>query len=127
MSASASMTFPLSLDLLALAIVVVWFPAWHVGGRRVAPWMLVFACAVAAGAVDPVRIGPFATVLTTPALGVLAALCAFAWAGLEAPRRRPAFVALTGFLAFVMSLHLLPGFHNPELLRDVRLTPDAAP
>ncbi len=121
------MTFPLSFVLLALAIALVWAPAWHVGQRQVPPWTLVFAGAFVVGAVDVVEIGPVHHVLTRSALGVLAALCTFAWAGLSAPRRRGAFVALAAFLAFVMSVHLLRGFHAPVIASNVRLTPDATP
>jgi membrane protease YdiL (CAAX protease family) len=64
-------------------------------------------------------------VLTRSAFGVLAALCTFAWAGLSAPRRRPAFVALTGVLAYLMAVHLLHGFHAPQLAEGIHLTPDA--
>ena len=121
------MTFPLPFVLLTLAIVLVWAPDWHVGTRRVPPWTLVFAGAFVVGAVETVDIGTVHHVLTISALGVLAALCTFAWAGLAAPSRRPAFVALAGVLALLMAVHALRGFHAPQLVEHVKLTPDAKP
>lgn len=121
------MILPLTFDLLALAILFVWFPAWQLGARRVPPWTLMFAGAFVVGVVEPFQVGAFAHVLTFSALGTLAALCTFAWAGLAAPRRRPAFVALAAVLALAMSLHLMRGFHNPTQFEAVRFTPDAQP
>ncbi|OXH81811.1 CPBP family intramembrane metalloprotease domain-containing protein, partial [Burkholderia multivorans] len=63
------------------------------------------------------------------ALLPLTLLAAIAWG--VAPGRPPtlriiahiAFVAL----AIALSLHLLPGFHNPRVIGLVRFTPDAVP
>jgi uncharacterized protein len=115
------MNFPPSFALLALAIVLVWFPALRHGDRRLPPWTLAFAAACVTGAVaSPAVLAPTALV----ALAVLAALC---WAGVAAPRWRCALTVLAALLALAMSLHLLPGFHPVMLLGGVHLTPDAAP
>ena len=113
------MTLPLTFDLLALAILATWLPTLRLGDYRVPPWTALLVLAVVAGA--GVR------VLTWSALGALAALCAFAWAGHTAPRHRPLYVTLAALLALAMSLHWMPGFHNPMQFAGVRLTPDAAP
>jgi membrane protease YdiL (CAAX protease family) len=113
------MTLPLTFDLLALAILAAWLPTLRLGEYRVPPWTALLVLAVIAGA--GVR------VLTWSALGTLAALCTFAWAGQTAPRRRPVYVALAALLALAMSLHWMRGFHNPVQFAGVRLTPDSAP
>ena len=115
------MNFPLSFVLLALAIAAVWLPPRSLGDRPLPPWTLVFAAACAAGALASPR------VLAPAALASLGVLAAIAWAGVAAPRRRCAFIALAALLALAMSLHLLPGFHAVGLFHDLRLTPDAAP
>ena len=114
-----TLPLPLTFDLLALAILAAWLPALRLGEYRVPPWTALLVLAVIAGA--GVR------VLAWPALGALAALCTFAWAGHAAPRRRPLYVTLAALLALAMSLHWMRGFHNPVQFAGVRLTPDAAP
>jgi membrane protease YdiL (CAAX protease family) len=113
--------FPLTFLLLALAVALVWLPAWRIGERRVFPWTVAFAAACAAGTLASPR------VLEPGALAALAVLAALAWGGAAAPRGRCAFVVLAALLALAMSLHLLPGFHPAVLFHDIRLTPDAAP
>ena len=116
------MNFPLPFLLLAVAIALVWAPAWPVGGRRLPPWTLAFAAACIAG-----TFAPSPPVLAPSALASLALLAALAGCGAASPRWRCAFTVLAALLALAMSLHLLPGFRPVMLFRDVRLTPDAAP
>ncbi len=115
------MNFPLTFVLLAFAIALVWAPTVRLGERRLPPWTLAFAAACAAGAlVSPAVLQPLALV----ALAVLAAL---AWGGVASPRWRCALTVGAALFALAMSLHLLPGFHPVMLVRDLCLTPDAAP
>ena len=115
------MSFPLPFVLLALAILLVWVPAWRVGDVDVPPWTLAFVAACVAGAVATPQ------VLEPAALAVLAVLAALAWYGTVAPRWRGAVITLAAVLALAMAVHALPGFHAPVLFTDLRLTPDAAP
>lgn len=115
------MSFPLPFTLLALAILLVWVPAWRVGDVQWRPWTLAFAAACVAGAAATPR------VLEPTALAALAVLATVAWAGTAAPRWRAAIVTLAAVLALAISLHVLHGFHAPVLFSGVRLTPDAAP
>jgi hypothetical protein len=115
------MNFPPSFVLLALAIVLVWLPAMHVGDRRLPPWTLAFVAACVAGALaSPPVLAPIA-------LASLAMLAAIVWAGATAPRGRTALTALAAFMALAMSVHLLPDFRQVGLFHDICLTPDAAP
>jgi membrane protease YdiL (CAAX protease family) len=114
------MSLPLSFALLALSIALAWAPAWRVG--RWPAWMLAFAGACAAG-----TLAASPRVLDPSALAALGLLAALAGGAAAAPRWRPALAVAAGVLALAMSLHLLPGFHAPVLLHDVRFTSDAAP
>ena len=115
------MNFPLPFVLLALAILLVWMPAWRVGNVRLPPWTLAFAAACVAGVVAT------PLVLEPSALAALALLAALAWYGTAAPRWRGVIVTLAALLALAMAVHALPGFSAPVLFTDLRLTPDAAP
>ena len=115
------MSFPLPFVLLALAILLVWVPAWRVGNVDMPPWTLAFAAACVAGVIVTPR------VLEPTALAALALLAALAWYGTVAPRWRGGIVTLAALLALAMAVHALPGFQAPVLFTDLRLTPDAAP
>jgi membrane protease YdiL (CAAX protease family) len=87
--------------------------------RRLGFALLVLALAAAAFAG---QIGPAAAL----ALGLL--LLA-AWAVFP---RRPAWLRVAGHALFIalalgLSLHAMPGFHNPRVIGPVRLTPEALP
>ncbi len=76
-----------------------------------------YAGALALGLLAPLALAPFA-VLALAAWGVSAA--------------RPTAVRVAAHVVFVaiaiaLSLHLLPGFHNPRVIDPTRFTPDAAP
>src|SRR3569833_317933 len=109
----------LTLVLLGLAIAAAWIPAPRLRGVPIPPWTPLFAGAIAAGLV--------AGVLAPIALAALAVLCALAGAAVFAPRGRATFTLLAAAWALALSLHVVPGFHNPRLFDGVRLTPDALP
>ncbi|MGO1072259.1 CPBP family intramembrane glutamic endopeptidase [Lysobacter sp. CA199] len=101
--------------LLCVAAALLWWPK-----ARKATLALLAASLIAAlmhGLLDPLA-------LISVALLVLAA-----W--LVAPARtrgwRIAGHVLFVVVAFALGLHLMPGFHNPKLIEDLRLTPESAP
>ncbi len=101
--------------VLCLAAALLWWPK-----ARSAVYVLLGAVAVAGlirGLFDP------------PALLSFALLGLAAWLVLPA-RAKGARIAGHGLfvaVAFALGLHLMPGFNNPQLISDLRLTPDAAP
>jgi uncharacterized protein len=122
--------------LLGLAILGIWLAPLRVGARTLAPWVLAFAAALASGLASGV--------LSWPALFPLGALAGLAalegrfrahgdavLAGTDRARRarwlRGLARACAGLIALALALHTLPGFHNPSLVADLRLSPDAAP
>ena len=105
--------------LLALAIGAVWLPPVHLAGRAWPAWPFVYAASVA--------VALAAGVLHPVALPTLAAFAALTWAAVASPRGRPLFMVLAGLMAVALSVHVLPGFHNPKVFDAERLTPDALP
>lgn len=76
-----------------------------------------YAGALALGQLAPLALAPFAV------------LALAAW-GVSAARQRA--VRIAAHVAFIavaiaLSLHLLPGFHNPRVIEPTRFTPDAVP
>jgi len=84
-------------------------------------WMLPLGLALGAGVA--------AGVLHTIAMASIAALLAFAWlAGRNGkPAVRALFTVLTLLLSLALAMHAVPGYDNPMLLKDVRLSADSAP
>ncbi|RQZ31461.1 CPBP family intramembrane metalloprotease [Burkholderia sp. Bp9017] len=114
----------MSLSLLPsatiwLALFAAAALAWHrpLHGPGIALAALGYAGALAFGSLSPVVLAP------------LALLAAAAWG--VAPGRPLAvrIAAHLGFAALViaLSLHLIPGFHNPRVIEPTRFTPDAVP
>ncbi|WP_269500969.1 CPBP family intramembrane glutamic endopeptidase [Burkholderia sp. IMCC1007] len=114
----------MSLSLLPCA--TIWLAlfaaaafAWHrpLHGLSIGVAALGYAGALAFGQLAPITLAPFA-LLIAAAWGVL-------------PGRplavRIAAHALFAALAIALSLHLLPGFHNPRVIEPTRFTPDAVP
>lgn len=99
--------------LLALAVVSLWFPALPTGPRRIPAWTItlgaVGVAALMAGAVTPTGI---AIVL------LLIALCGARERSTSSWLRVPAMAAIA-FIALALALHKVPGFHNPQIARDV--------
>ncbi|NTX43968.1 CPBP family intramembrane metalloprotease [Burkholderia cepacia] len=93
--------------------------AWHrpQHGLSVGLAALAYACALAFGKLAPLALAP------------LALLAAAAWGVMPGRPRavRIAAHAVFAALAIALSLHLLPGFHNPLVIAPTRFTPDAAP
>ncbi|VWC52670.1 CAAX amino protease [Burkholderia aenigmatica] len=93
--------------------------AWHrpQHGLSVCLAALGYACALAFGKLAPLTLAP------------LALLAAAAWGVMpERPRAvRIAAHVVFAALAIALSLHLIPGFHNPRVIAATRFTPDAVP
>jgi len=84
-------------------------------------WLVLLGLATGAG---------FASgVLRISALASIGVLLAFAW--LASRHGKPAvrflFTLLTLLLAFALALHIVPGYDNPLLLKDVRFSANSAP
>lgn len=100
---------------LFLSSALLWPPATR--AWALAPLAIAWAWAWTDGLIDPVA-------LAAPALLLLAA------AGVRPTSRaaaRAAGHALFLVLAAALFLHLLPGFHNPQVIAPVPLSPDAVP
>ncbi|THJ56238.1 CPBP family intramembrane metalloprotease [Burkholderia sp. LS-044] len=93
--------------------------AWHrpQHGLSVGLAALGCACALAFGKLAPLALAP------------LALLAAAAWGVIPGRPHavRIAAHAVFAALAVALSLHLLPGFHNPLVIAPTRFTPDAVP
>ena len=103
--------------LLFAAFLARYVPAIPIGsGRVLPPWQVLLFAAVASGLVQG---------LLSP-LGALALACL--WAATAASTQAPApevrrFAKLTAILlAMALALHLIPGFANPVVAQDLRLT-----
>lgn len=109
--------------LLALSICAVWLPSLQFGnGLNLFPWLALFCSAIvsayAAGIIHAAAL---------PSL-VLLLLFAFLAARNRATRaQRFVFGTGTALLALALAMHRLPGFDNPVLLADIKLSADAAP
>lgn len=107
--------------LLFAAFLARYVPAIPIGpGRRLAPWQLLLIAAVASGLIQG---------LLTP-LGALALTGLWAATALSSrspdPERRR-YARLTAILlAMALALHLIPGFANPVVAQDVRLSEHSA-
>jgi uncharacterized protein len=118
----AAPAVPWPFVFLCLAIVATWCPSLPVGRTaRVALWIPLSALAVATGLA--------AGVLKPVALVSLGTLVLAAWAARQGPQSqvRALGLAVTGVLALALALHILPGFDNPVVVREVRISADAAP
>ena len=78
---------------------------------------LSFGAALAAGVLQPI------------AGASIAALLAFSWLATRHGKAavRVTFTLLTLLLALALAMHAVPGYDNPLLLKDVRLSADSAP
>ncbi|MBR8252442.1 CPBP family intramembrane glutamic endopeptidase [Burkholderia ambifaria] len=108
---------PCATICLALfaAAAFAWLRPLH--GPSIAVAVLGYAGALAVGKLAPIVLAP------------LALLVAAAWG--VAPSRplavRIAAHVVFAALAIALSLHLIPGFHNPRVIEPTRFTPDAVP
>lgn len=104
-------------SLLFLSFVSLYLPAAPLpGGYRLAPWQVVFAAALVSGA--------FQRLLDWPALLALAALwiCAELRQRPTSGRDRALLLTLIVALAMGLALHLIPGFPDPVVAKDVRMS-----
>ena len=106
--------------LLGLAIAAVWLPNLQLAGRAIAVWPFLFVASIAAGLVAGVLAWP-----AVAALGVLAGLCNATQKAHGVVRTVLTIVVLV--LALALSIHVLPGFHNPKVFDAVRFSPNATP
>jgi uncharacterized protein len=84
-------------------------------------WLVLLGLATGAGMA--------AGVLRPIALASIAALLAFAWLATRHGKTavRAVFTILTLVLALALAMHAVPGYDNPLLLKDVRLSAHSAP
>jgi uncharacterized protein len=106
--------------LLGLAIAAVWLPNLPLAGRAIAVWPFLFVASIVAGLLAGVLAWP-----AVGALGVLAGLCHATQKAQGAVRTVLTIVVLV--LALALSIHALPGFHNPKVFDAVRFSPNATP
>ena len=85
-----------------------------------APWLIATAVVVLAGYLAGFMHGPAA--LWPLALGISGSRLRSA-----SGASRATWLAVTAGLSLLLGLHLLPGFSNPALIRDVVLSPEARP
>jgi membrane protease YdiL (CAAX protease family) len=112
----------LTFLLLGAAICSVWLPEIRWGtARRLAPWQVLFVAAIVAGLIDAQLDWPAAI-----ALGVLWAIADLA-TRVERVGVARLLVIATAVLAVMLAVHLWPGFNNPVVAHDLKLSPDAAP
>lgn len=113
----------LPFGLLGLSIVSTGLTAGHTDRPAILRhlWLVLLGLAGTAGLA--------AGVLHAIAEASIAALLAFAWLATSHGKAvvRAPFTVLTLMLAFALALHAVPGFDNPLLLKDVRLSGNSAP
>ncbi|MBB1594130.1 CPBP family intramembrane glutamic endopeptidase [Achromobacter sp. UMC46] len=109
------MPFPSPWSALFLAVVLLWLPATR--PWALAPLAVAWGWAWANGVIDPVA-------LAAPALLLIAAACVRPASGAAL---RAAGHVLFVALAAALFLHLLPGFHNPQVIAPAPLSPGAVP
>lgn len=100
---------------LFLSTALLWLPATR--PWALAPLAVAWGWAWADGLIDPVA-------LAAPALLLVAAAWVRPTSGATA---RAAGHTLFVALAAALFLHLLPGFHNPQVIAPAPLSPDAVP
>jgi uncharacterized protein len=107
--------------LLFAAYVARYVPPVPFGGRyRLAPWQVLFIAAVTCGLLEDLLTWP----ATVGLAGLWIAASASTYAQSAAARTAATLLALA--IAAALALHLVPGFTNPAVIRDVRLTADSA-
>ena len=111
----------LTFVLLGMSICAVWLPAIRISEKRIAPWLILFACAVVSGLLRG-YLKPVAIV----ELGVFAVCAHLAGNSDEKNLRRLVFSILTLIGALALAMHLLPGFNNPIIAANVKFSEDAA-
>ncbi|ALN93088.1 CPBP family intramembrane glutamic endopeptidase [Lysobacter gummosus] len=101
--------------LLCAAAALLWWP--RARKASLALLTVTMVAALARGLLDPLALMSFALLI----------LAAWLVTPARAKGARIAGHVLFVLVAFALGLHLMPGFHNPQLIQDLRLTPDSAP
>lgn len=110
----------LTLFLLGAAICSVWLPDVRTeSGLRFSPWQVLFVSAVVSGLANGQ--------LGWPAPLVLGAIWASAWASTRVhdPVHARMLTTAAALIALALSVHLLPGFNNPVVAADLKLSANA--
>jgi membrane protease YdiL (CAAX protease family) len=108
--------------LLGLSICAVWSPSIKLGGRQIAPWIVLFICALGSG----LFLG-FLKPAAIVELGVFV-ICAYLSKNATANSwQRILFSSITLIGALALAMHLLPGFNNPVIISNFKFSADAAP
>jgi len=108
--------------LFCLSILLVWFKPVIVFDHKVTPWMVCFALSLISGALESLL--SLVAVLEVGMFGLIT----FAMGKSEYKDKRYAllfFLVTIGSL--LLAMHLLPGFHNPIMIKDMKFSTDAAP
>ncbi len=113
----------LPFGLLGFSIITTGLAAEHTDRPALLRhlWLVLLGLAICAG---------FAVGMLHPiAGGSIVALLAFAWLATSHGKAavRALFTLMALLLAFALALHAVPGFDNPLLLKDVRLSAASAP
>jgi membrane protease YdiL (CAAX protease family) len=111
-----------TFSILGISICTVWVPSIQLAGKKVAPWILFFICALGSGLIFGM-LKPIAIV----ELGALAICAYLAGSSSAAPLQRSIFSLLTVVEALALAMHMLPGFNNPILISNAKLSLHAAP
>ncbi len=120
---NASAQLPITFVLLALAICAVWLPKIRLGTQlSLELWPMLYITAILSGL--------YFGHLKWPALIAISLLALAAYFA-ESEQARKAIRVIGGVVtavtALALAFHILPGFSNPILIENARLSADAAP
>lgn len=120
---TAETSLLMTFGLLGLAILAVWLPAVPVGERsRLPVWPVLFCAAIVSGWMSGY--------LAWPALAALAGFAVLAWWASHSGTsrwQRAVPCILTAVTALALALHRLPGFRNPVVIADFKVSALALP
>ncbi|MEO6918111.1 MAG: CPBP family intramembrane glutamic endopeptidase [Collimonas sp.] len=113
----------LAFTLLAVAICAVWLRPVRINDWLAAPpWLGFFiaaaGCGLAAGVLN---------LLAAAALGIFCVIAYFASKAEEKSLSRRLLTIAAAIMALAMALHRLPGFNNPVIIANLKLSADAIP
>jgi len=113
----------ITYGLLGLSICALWLTHDPVEKIfRQPSWLILFMAAVISGTVVQ-----YITVSGIVIIGIFLVVSHIAMHTKITSWQKTVFSLLTMIIAFVLSIHRLPGFHNPVLIANVRLAPNSAP
>lgn len=112
---------PATYGLLFAAFVALYAPRFSISSRlTLSPWQVLFVAAVVGGLIDGLL--TWSAVAGLASLWIAAALSAHAHGNVA----RTVWKLLALAIAAALALHLVPGFANTVVERDVRLSADSA-